>query len=518
MDWDCSSNFETTEHGFPVWCPLPETVDAFDVFRALSSLPHVVFLDSARRHPSLGRYSYVAADPLEYREFSAGDQTVWSQLTDWIEVCESVAVQALPRFQGGLAGMFSYDLGRSIERLPEPRFDEFQCPAVALGRYDVVFAFDHVERRSWAVSQGWESKPAGALSEGDGRFEHPSPSRHERARTRLTWFLKQLDPVAQREATMIGNWPWPSGAERGAEHTRPVGPHVAVRPPGGGRAPHTLFSNFDAHGYRAAVRRAIDYIYAGDIFQVNLAQRLLVPATMGAGELYETLRRENPAPFAGFFDLGTTQLLSASPERFLQVADGYVETRPIKGTRPRHGLTEADLFTGDELRASEKDRAENVMIVDLMRNDLSRVCQPDTVRVTELCQVEAYQDVQHLVSAVTGQLSEMDSSLDLLRGTFPGGSITGAPKIRAMEIIAEIEPHARGPYCGSLGYLNWDGAMDLSILIRSIAGGQGWWRLPVGGGIVAQSDPDSEYTETWHKATGMLRAIREAEDRHVVGH
>ena len=242
-------------------------------------------------------------------------------------------------------------------------------------------------------------------------------------------------------------------------------------------------------------------------FQVNLSQRLLHPAVDDSVALYHRLRERNPAPFAGYFDLGEIQIVSASPERFVQVRDGWVETRPIKGTRQRGELQSADSEHADCLQASEKDRAENVMIVDLLRNDLSRVCQADSVQVTELCVLERYQYVQHLVSAVRGRLREGKSSVDLIRAAFPGGSVTGAPKVRAMEIIAELEPTARGPYCGSLGYLGFDGAVDLSILIRTITAGRGWWQAPVGGGIVAQSQPEAEYEETWHKAEGLLRAI-----------
>jgi para-aminobenzoate synthetase component 1 len=269
-----------------------------------------------------------------------------------------------------------------------------------------------------------------------------------------------------------------------------------------------LTSNFAPAGYLRAVERAIDYISAGDVFQVNLAQRLLYPARGDPVRLYLRLRRCDPAPFAGFFDLGGLQIASASPERFLSVRGGLVETRPIKGTRPRTAQPEADRSAGAELLASEKDRAENVMIVDLLRNDLSRVCRPESVRVSQLCGLESYQYVQHLVSAVCGRLGDGCGPIELVRAAFPGGSITGAPKIRAMEIIAELEPTARGPYCGSLGYLGFDGSMDLSILIRTIAAGRGWWQAPVGGGIVAQSDPEREYQETWDKAEGLIRAMQ----------
>jgi para-aminobenzoate synthetase component 1 len=270
--------------------------------------------------------------------------------------------------------------------------------------------------------------------------------------------------------------------------------------------PAELTSNFSHEGYLRAVERIIEYIRAGDVFQVNLAQRLLLPARDDAVDLYLRLRQRNPATFAAYFDLGEFQVVSASPERFLQVRDREVETRPIKGTRPLTGDAQVDGRAAEELLASAKDRAENVMIVDLMRNDLSRVCTSDSVHVPQLCRLERAQYVQHLVSVIRATLRDSSSPLDLLQAAFPGGSVTGAPKRRAMEIIAELEPTARGPYCGALGYIGFDGTMDTSILIRTITAGRGWWQFPVGGGIVAQSDPEREYDETWHKAEGILRA------------
>jgi para-aminobenzoate synthetase component 1 len=278
--------------------------------------------------------------------------------------------------------------------------------------------------------------------------------------------------------------------------------------------PAGLTSNLSRDDYRRVVERATEYIRAGDIFQVNLAQRLLYPATDGSVALYQRLRRQNPATFAAYFDLGPFQIVSASPERFVQVRDRQVEARPIKGTRQRTQLPEADLFSGDELQASDKDRAENVMIVDLLRNDLSRACAADSVRVTDLCRLETYEFVQHLVSVVRGELRTGQTALDLVRSAFPGGSITGAPKVRAMEIITELEPTARGAYCGALGYFGFDGSCDMNLLIRTITAGRGWWQAPVGGGIVAQSQPESEYAETWHKAEGLLRAFVPARNRN----
>jgi para-aminobenzoate synthetase component 1 len=251
----------------------------------------------------------------------------------------------------------------------------------------------------------------------------------------------------------------------------------------------------------------IEYIRAGDCYQVNLSQRLLAPLREHPLDLYGRLRTLNPAPFGAYFDLGDFQILSASPERFLRVTNGEVETRPIKGTRPRGRTPEEDAALAAELAASPKDRAENVMIVDLLRNDLGRVCEFGSVRVPTLCEVESFRFVHHLVSEVRGKLRPGLGPLDLLAAAFPGGSVTGAPKVRAMEIIAELEPTARGPYCGSLGFVGFDGSMDTNILIRTFTAGRGWVQFPVGGGIVADSDPAREYEETLHKAAGLLRAL-----------
>jgi para-aminobenzoate synthetase component 1 len=456
---------------------------AEDVFLRLCRLPHCLFLDSVLRDPLLGRYSFVTADPFDFLCLPPDGHDALGRLKSQLAEYGSSSVSELPPFQGGAAGLFGYDLGRQLERLPAPAIDEFQVPAMAIGLYDVVVAFDHVSNRAWLVSHGWP--------------ERDSKSRKRRASERLAEFKSRL---------LI---PPADAGEAPARHVDPpafvpaadLAPQIPVPGPPG------LTSNFSAAQYEHAVERAIEYIRAGDVFQVNLAQRLLHPAKDDSVSLYLRLRRRNPATFAGYFDLGSFQIISASPERFLQVRDGEVEARPIKGTRPRSRWPEADLFAGSELQESEKDRAENVMIVDLLRNDLSRVCTADSVRVTQLCRLEIYEYVQHLVSAVRGRLRPECSPLDLLRAAFPGGSVTGAPKVRAMEILAELEPTARGAYCGSLGYLGFDGAMDTSILIRTITAGHGWWQFPVGGGIVAQSIPRREYEETWHKAEGLLRAL-----------
>ncbi len=493
--------------------PLVEEVspapDAWEAFRRLAELPHVLFLDSALAHPTLGRYSFLAAAPPEF--YGARGPHHWGSrvpseddpsvdpfplvrgLPDlrhedpFAMVAERLRrypradpVPGLPPFQGGAAGVFGYGLSHHVERVPRPRHDEFGLPDLAVGIYDWVLAFDHAQGRAWLLSTGFpEMEPR---------------RRRRRAEQRLEEVRRRLSAAPEEEEPGEA---WPS-------RRRPVS--LCCRYPVG--RVRGLLSSFDRAGYLAAVRRAVEYVHAGDCFQVNLAQRLVHPWTVPTVELYRRLRERNPAPFAGYFDLISAVIVSASPERFLRVtAAGDVETRPIKGTRPRGTTPAEDRARAEELLASAKDRAENVMIVDLMRNDLGRVCRYGSVRVPGLCRLETYGFVHHLVSEVRGALRPGLGPLDLLRAAFPGGSVTGAPKVRAMEIIAELEPVARGPYCGSLGYVGFDGSMDTSILIRTFTAAGGWLQFPVGGGIVAESDPGREYEETWHKAEGLLRAL-----------
>ena len=478
-----------TDHpALPLVEPLPTALSAVEAFQRLSHLPHVVFFDSAARDNRLGHYSFVAADPFAWIERPADGCDALADVEAELNKFRTRVTTRpdLPPFQGGVAGLLSYDLNRSIERIAATRYDDLPRPAIAMGAYDVVLAFDHLDGRGWIVSQGVPELDAAA--------------RHERAAARLARF-RQLLSCATGSASVLTTFRGGTGKASGTPAPRAaLAPQFDMPLPG-------ITSNFSADAYRAMIRRGVEYVHAGDVFQVNLSQRLLHRSTASSIELYLRLRDRNPAPYAGYLDLGDMQICSASPECFLTVRDAQVETRPIKGTRGRSHLPEADLFAGDELTASEKDRAENVMIVDLMRNDLSRVCTAESVHVAQLCRLETYAFVKHLVSVVRGELKPGTTAVDLLRASFPGGSITGAPKVRAMEIIAELEPTARGAYCGSLAYLGFDRQMDASILIRTITAGGGWWQLPVGGGIVAQSDPDDEYRETWHKARGMLKAI-----------
>jgi para-aminobenzoate synthetase component 1 len=403
------------------------------------------------------------------------DADPWLVLAEQMARWRAETLPGLPPFQGGAAGLFGYDLCHHLERLPRPRFDEFGLPDLAVGFYDRVVAFDHARSRAWLISTG--------LPETD-------PLRRRRRAGRR---LRSLTHALRGRARPAP--PLPS--------TRLVVPACAHPLPG---MPN-VSSSFTRDEHLRAVRRAIDYVHAGDCFQVNIAQRLLHPAPSAPLALYQRLRRRNPAPFAGYFDGGDFALASASPERFVRVTGGLVQTRPIKGTRPRGATPAEDAARAAELLASAKDRAENVMIVDLLRNDLGRVCAYGSVRVDAVCRLETYPTVHHLVSEVSGRLRPGLGALDLLRAAFPGGSVTGAPKVRAMEIIAELEPAARGPYCGSLGYVGFDGSADTSILIRTFTAAGGWVQFPVGGGVVADSTPEGEYAETLHKAEGLLRAL-----------
>ena len=446
----------------PLVTELVPAPDPWSVARQLAHLPHLLFLDSAEKHAARGRYSYVAADPAEWVSGSVEPQR---SLLSRLSVEPASFPSDVPPFRGGWAGLFGYGLGREIERTPPPRFDEFRIPDLAVGRYESVVSFDHHTNRAWLVGRekSWASMRA-ALA-------RPVPARFPKPRVEVL-LPKALVP----------------------QHPLPGAPGVT--------------SNFSRDGYEGAVRRAVEYVHAGDVFQVNISQRLLSPLTEHPLELYGRLRERNPAPFAAYFDLGEFQILSASPERFLQVSSaGEVETRPIKGTRPRGRTPAEDAALVADLTTNAKDRAENVMIVDLLRNDLGRVCGYGSVRVPRVCEVETFRYVHHLVSEVRGQLRRGLGPLDLLRAAFPGGSVTGAPKVRAMEIIAELEPTARGPYCGSLGFVGFDGATDTNILIRTFTAGRGWVQFPVGGGVVADSDPRREYEETLHKAAGLLRAL-----------
>ena len=479
----------------PLVAELAPALDPFDCCARLAGLPYLVFLDSASDPDHLGRHSFLTADP-----FTAvrAKGLLTQQLVDgdWIRIDADPlahvrallaphgrpAVADVPPFQGGAAGYVGYDWGAALERVPRPRYDDLALPDLLLGLYDWVIAWDHQSGRAWVISTGMPEKGA---------------AQDRRAASRLAFVREQLTRDAgwgMRDASVRIPHP-PSRIPAAPSYPVPDIPGVR--------------SNFPRASYLDAVARVIEYIRAGDIFQANLSQRLEAPLAGTSLALYDRLRRRNAAPFSAYLNFGDLVVASSSPERFLRIQpDGQVETRPIKGTRPRGVGPEHDAALALALAESEKDRAENVMIVDLLRNDLSRVCRPGSVRVPELFALEHYATVHHLVSTVVGDLAPGHDAVDLLRAAFPGGSITGAPKVRAMQIIAELEPTARGVYCGAIGYLSTSGALDTSIVIRTyLARGRDVY-FQVGGGIVADSDPEQEYRETFDKAQGLIAALR----------
>lgn len=421
---------------------------AFEYFSKLyrSGKP-LVYFDSARLGDKQGRYSYIAFDPF---------QIIYSfnQIKEVLQRYHLETIPGLPPFQGGLAGYLSYDLGREFEEFPETAQDDCGYPVLELGLFDIVLSFDHIAKKAWIISAGFP--------------ELDAVKRKQRAISRMQECLAYLaveEDYQQATSTISSD---------------------------------TIKSNFSDSAYQQTVAKVVEFIREGDIFEANLSQRFsaVLPDKFDSLALYKRLRLLNPAPFAAYIKLTDTEILSSSPERFLKLDDRKVETRPIKGTIKRSIDPDQDKMLAQQLLHSEKDRAENTMIVDLMRNDLSRVCKPDSVRVPQHCGLESFEMVHHLVSVVEGELEDDYDAVDLLRATFPGGSITGAPKIRAMEIIEELEPTRRGPYCGSVAYMGFNGAMDSSILIRTYVIKDGIISFQGGGAIVLDSEPLAEYQET----------------------
>jgi len=456
--------------------PLAEPIpyrDPLDLLAAWGETPYALLFDSADPGDARAHCSYLCLDPVETRTVPVradpGGADASASPLPWLAERLARGRQAtrpdLPPFQGGAAGLLGYELGGHLEPLPAPAACGADHPVAALGIYDVVAAFDHTRRRAWLISTG-----------------HP-----------------ETDPEARR-----------TRAERRLAALRPHLAEPPPAPPADPLPPLAWESDVAGPAYRDRVARAIAYIHAGDVFQVNLSRELVAPrpAGLGALALYRRMRRRTLAPFSAFMALPEGRAVcSFSPERFLQAdAGGHVETRPIKGTRPRAQRPADDARLAAELAASAKDRAENLMIVDLLRNDLSRACRIGSVHVPALCGLESFRAVHHLVSVVRGELAAGRTAVDLMAAAFPGGSITGAPKIRAMEIIRELEGRRRGPYCGSLCWFGFDGAMDSSILIRTMAVDPETVRYGVGGGVVADSDPEAEWRETEVKAAAFVAA------------
>lgn len=446
---------------------IPYHQDSSRIFECIKGLPWAVFLDSGFPRNLLGRFDILSAKPCRTLTTRGSLTEIWdrsgsrhSEEDPFSLLREALSETdfedaALP-FIGGALGYFAYDLARRLENLPQVAKDLEQVPQMMVGIYDWAIVVDHGTRRSWLVQQDPDSETEA--------------------------LCKRL--LEQIRSTGFEPWNKPF-------HT--LGP---------------VLSNLDREEYGDAFRRIKRYLLEGDCYQVNLAQRFSVACEGDPWSAYKRLRELNPAPFSGFLDFPGVQVLSSSPERFIRIEDGRVETKPIKGTRARSLETVIDRERIAALRTSIKDRAENLMIVDLLRNDLGKSCAPGSVRVPKLFEVESFATVHHLVSTVQGRLAIGRDGIDLLRGCFPGGSITGAPKIRAMEIIEELEPARRGIYCGSIGYIDFRGNMDTNITIRTLVHSANMIRFWAGGGIVSDSSEADEFQECLDKAAAMLKMLR----------
>ncbi len=454
-------------------------LDAFEIFR---DKQFSFFLDSGMNPHKLGRYSFIGSDPFLMLSTRGNEGTItqgtkksdfygspFDLLGYFLKIYHLNSGSSPIPFIGGAVGYFSYDLCHFIEQLPSSAIDDLKLPECHFGFYDLVLAFDNLKGKNYIVSTGFP--------------ELEEPKRMERALKRLNEMKTQLVNVPETSTEAV---------------PMPVSSLMELAPIKGG---------FTHKEYVTAVEKARQYIIAGDIFEVNLSQRFETELSITPYQLYKRLRRINPAPFASYLGFNGLQVISASPERFLRLQGDRVETRPIKGTRPRGKTPESDEILANELLNSPKDRAENIMIVDLERNDLGRVCRFDSIKVTELAILEVFPTVFHLTSGVVGRLREGKNGIDLLKATFPGGSITGAPKIRAMEIIDELEPTRRSVYTGSIGYLSFSGDLDLNIAIRTflIKGKRVYFQ--VGGAVTYDSDPEAEYQETLDKARALFQSL-----------
>jgi len=448
-------------------------LDMPGTFAAFLDLPYPVLLDSPQSGNTPARYSYLAADPfmvvrskdqqvsVEKRgEISVLEGSPFDVLRDLLGRYRTAPVAGLPPFQGGAIGYLAYELAHHLELLPGAAENNLGLPELNIAFYDWVVARDETTGETWAIATG--------LPDGG----------EAGARDRLDWIEERIHKPPATAST----------------------PRPAV-------TASRVTSNFTKDAYLRAVRTVKDYIAAGDVYQVNITQRFEADITGDPWELYRRLRHVNPSPFSAYLGFPEVSVLSASPEEFLKLEDGLLRTRPMKGTRPRGISASEDRKVASELLASEKDRAENVMIVDLMRNDLGRVCVPGSISVPELFAIEEYPTVYQMVSTVTGRTYAGVGPVEILEACFPGGSVTGAPKIRAMEIIDEIEPVQRSVYCGAIGYIGFDGSLLMSVPIRNILVTGNKAYIQVGGGIVADSDPDAEYRESLDKAAGSLMAL-----------
>lgn len=447
---------------------LPYFPDSAELFSVCAGKAWAVFLDSGFPESNQGRYDIIAAEPLctlvthgEITEITSNGMTITSTENPFDLVKQQLCsipsfklegFDELP-FNGGAIGYFAYDLARRLEVLPTVAEDAEHIAEMAVGIYEWAVIVDHRRQKSYLIGHCTQQK----------------------------WqdLIKQFSQLPARSDYQAF------------------------------RVVSEINSNMDKDTYVHAFNRIKQYLKEGDCYQVNLAQRFVADCEGDPWTAYQTLRKLNAAPFGCYLNLPEVQILSSSPERFLKLTDHIVETKPIKGTRPRKQDYAEDQQQIKNLQASNKDRAENLMIVDLLRNDISKTCKSGSVKVPVLFDVESYATVHHLVSTVTGILADDQHALDLLKSCFPGGSITGAPKIRSMEIIEELEPNRRGVYCGAIGYIGFNGNMDTNIAIRTLVHSESTIRFWAGGGIVNDSVAEDEYQESFDKAAAMLDLLRQ---------
>ena len=436
-------------------------LSAFEIFTLFKDEKDSFILDSAMDKNKLGRYSFISSNPFKTLKYKNSEENPLNYLQEELNKYKVENNTHIP-FIGGAVGYLSYDLGNYIEKLPQTAKKDLDVYDLYFGFYDYVIVVDHLEEKTYIATPDLDLK-------------------------------KEADIAFVVECKI---------SEAEINGVNPICYEKKEVPP------TRLTSNFTKKEFEDGVEKVRQYIKSGDIYQANLIQRFNGKTTLSSYELYRDLRRISPAPFGAYLNFDEFNILSNSPERFIKCIDGKLETRPIKGTRPRGKNKEEDLKLQEELRNSEKDKAELLMIVDLQRNDIGRISKIGSVKVPELFVIEPYANVNHLVATVVGELDDNKDAVDVIKATFPGGSITGAPKIRAMEIIDELEPTQRNVYTGSIGYIGFNGDMDLNIAIRTIIKKEDEVYFQVGGGMTWGSDPGEEYQETLDKAQSIMKTLR----------
>lgn len=470
-------------------CELNTELNAFQLYSIFKDRPYSIFLDSVLSDEKLGKYSFIAFEP--FMIFRSKGYNIEIQKGERVEYFQGNAFEVLKKlmeqykceydgtvpFPCGCAGYFAYDMGNLMEKLPQQAVDDMNISDCLLGFYDRVIAIDHLNEKKYASSMGAGDTMEQAEKEAYIKLEYIQ------------------DCIKSAEVNTAGILETAMGAAPDSNLGNIKKYKINFKP------------NFTKEAYCRMVSAARRYIRNGDIFQVNLSQRFMADIHVEPFEIYKKLRSISPSPFAAYLNFGEVKVLSSSPERFMKVKGDYIETRPIKGTRPRGRDAGTDMKNRMELLNSGKDKAELTMIIDLERNDIGKVCEFGSVSVPEFMVLEEYATVFHLVSTVTGKIRKGVSPVECLAAGFPGGSITGAPKVRAMEIIEEQEPVKRGLYTGSIGYISFNGDMDTNIAIRTIVikGNTAFYQ--VGGGIVWDSSPEAEHQETLDKGVAMKKVL-----------